>query len=159
MGACVKRSLWIFLSLISLAGGCASRQDLAAEIVKARRIGTAGVTRVYPVDTKQAWEISMAVFRWEKTDAVEEHRDENYVITSTGMEMVLYGSVMGVWIEPADTAASKITIIAKRRVEGDRFTRLDAENFYRKFDQGIKILKEGRKLPIASPLDTEKSGL
>lgn len=153
MGACVKMNIWIFLTLVFLAGGCANRQDLAAEIMKARKAGTAGVTRVYPVDTNQAWDIAMAVFRWEKTDKVDEHRDENYVITSTGMEMALYGSVLGVWIEPADATASRITVITKRRAEGERFTRLDAETFYRRFDQGMKFLKEGKKLPFAAPLE------
>lgn len=156
MGACVKRNIWIYLAMILLVAGCASRQDLAAEILKARKAGASGLSRVYPVDTSQAWELSMAVFRWEKTDKVEEHRGENYMITSTGMEMAVYGSVMGVWIEPADTTASRITVITKRRAEGERFTRLDAETFYRRFDQGMKFLKEGKKLPFAAPLEKRR---
>lgn len=156
MCGCVKIDLWILLVLVFLGAGCASRQNLADEIMKARRSGTAGTTKVYPVDTNQAWDIALAVFRWEKTDKVEEHRDENYVITSTGMEMALYGSVMGVWIEPADAAASRITVITKRRAEGERFTRLDAETFYWRFVQGMKFVKEGKKLPFVAPLDNKK---
>jgi len=151
-GELMKWTVLVALSIFVLAGGCASRHDLSDEILKARKAGSAGVTRVYPVDTNQAWEITMAVFRWEKTDEIEEHRDENYVITSTGMKMAAYGSVMGVWIEPVDSVASKITVICKRRVEGDKFTRLNAQTFYKRFEQGLKIMKEGKKLPFAAPL-------
>lgn len=151
--ACLKTLASLFLFAIFLAGGCASRQQLADEIVKARKTGNAGVTRVYPVAANQAWEITLAVFRWEKTDEIEEHREENYVITSTGMKMAAYGSVMGVWIEPADASASKITVIAVRRVENDRFTSLNARTFFERFEQGMKFLKEGKKLPVVLPVN------
>lgn len=151
MGGSLKLLASVFLVAIFLAGGCASRQQLSEEIVNARKAGTMGMTKVYPVDTKQSWEITLAVFRWEKTDEIEEHRDENYIITSTGMKMAVYGSVMGVWIEPADSVSSKITVIAKRRVESDKFTMLNAETFFRRFEQGMKILKDGKKLPVLPP--------
>ncbi len=152
MFECVKKLASILLVTLLLAGGCASRQQLSAEIMKARKTGNAGVTKVYPVAANQAWEITLAVFRWEKTDEIEEHRDENYVITSTGMKMAAYGSVMGVWIEPAAAGASKITVIAVRRVENDKFTSLNAATFFEKFEQGVKFLKEGKKLPVVLPV-------
>ncbi|MEA5113693.1 MAG: hypothetical protein VB050_06635 [Geobacteraceae bacterium] len=152
-GETMTKLFFTILVVVLLLGGCASRQELTGEILKVRKTGNGGVTRVYPVDTNQAWEITMAVFRWENTDEIEEHRDENYVITSTGMKMAAYGSVMGVWIEQADANASRITIISKRRVKRDKFTRLDAETFYQRFEQGLKILKEGKKLPIVLLLD------
>jgi len=126
-------------------------QELTTEVVKAREAGNEGVTKVYPVAENQAWDITKAVFCWEDTDEIVEHRDENYVITSTGMNMVAFGSVLGVWIEPVDSDNTRMTVITRRRVPSDTFTRLTAETFYKRFEQGIKIVKSGKKLPVIPP--------
>jgi hypothetical protein len=151
MGGLMKRLVLVFLSIFFLAIGCASYNELSREVVAAGKTGKDGVSKVYPVDADQAWEITSAVFRWEKTDEIVEHRDENYVITSTGMKMVAFGSVMGVWIEPVDPNNTKITVITKRRVQKDSFTNLTASIFHEKFEQAVKIVKSGKKLPAAPP--------
>jgi hypothetical protein len=94
----------------------------------------------------------MTVFRWEKTDEIEEHREENYMITSTGMKMVAFGSVMGVWFEPVDSANTKVKVVTKRRVENDIFTNLNESTFFKRFEHGLKIVQAGRKLPVAAPV-------
>ncbi len=147
----MKKIALALFSIIFLATGCASLQELSHEVVKAGKAGNKGMAKVYPVDANQAWDITRAVFCWEKTDEIEEHRDENYVLTSTGMKMVAFGSVMGVWIEPADADNTRITVITKRRAQNDTFTKLTASTFHEKFVQGVNIVKSGKKLPVAPP--------
>lgn len=147
----MKKFVLILLSSFILVSGCASLNDLAKEVMKARQGGREGISKVYPVSTGEAWEITMAVFCWEKTDEIEEHRDENYVITSTGMKMVAFGSVMGVWIEPVDAEHTRITTITKRRVRSDCFTELTGPKFFKRFEQGVRIVKSGKKLPVTPP--------
>ncbi len=148
----MSRFFFIALLTLSLTSGCVSFHELADDVVKARKAGNEGVIKTYPVDTNQAWDITLAVFRWEKTDEIEQHRDENYVITSTGMKMIAYGSVMGVWIEPEDSGSTRITVITKRRVQSDPFTRLTPATFYERFEQGVKIIKSGGELPVTPPV-------
>ncbi len=147
------RYLFIVLPVIFLMSGCASMQELTTEVVKARNIGKEGITKVFPVTDSQAWDIAEAVFRWEKTDEIEKHRSENYVIAGMGMKMAVFGSVMGVWIEPVDSGNTKLTVVTRRRVESDKFTRLTAPRFFERFDQGVKIIKSGKALPLIPPVD------
>ena len=148
----MKKFVILTLLTIFLASGCASLQDLYSEVIKAREVGNEGVSKVYPVAENQAWNITKAVFCWEKTDEVLEHRDQNYVLTSTGMKMLAFGSVMGVWIEPVDSDNTRMTVITRRRVPSDTFTKLTAVTFYERFEQGVKIVKSGEKLPLIPPL-------
>jgi hypothetical protein len=150
-GELMKKLLWAALAVMMMTNGCASRQELCNNMLQERNAGKQGVTKVYPISAAQAWEITEAVFRWEKTDEVEKHATENYVITSTGMKMLAFGSVMAVWIEPADAATTKVTVVTKRRVAGDIFTSLNESTFFEKFEQGMKILKDGKKLPVVAP--------
>ena len=71
---------------VMMMNSCASMQELSNDVMQQKKSGKAGVTRVYPIPADQAWDISRAVFRWEKVDGVDEHRKENYMITSTGNE-------------------------------------------------------------------------
>ncbi len=88
------------LAVIIMTSGCASMQELSGEVIQARKAGKEGITKVYPVSPSQAWYITRAVFGWLNTDEIEEHRDENYMITSTGIKMVFFGSVMGDGLNP-----------------------------------------------------------
>jgi hypothetical protein len=148
----MRRSFIITLSVIFLVSACASMRELTDEVIKARNTGKEGVTKVYPVTKNQAWDITKTVLCWEKTDEIEEHKDENYVIAGTGMKMAVFGSVMGVWIESVDSGHTMITVLTRRRVRNDTFTRLTAFKFYERFDQGVKIVKSGKKLPVIPPL-------
>jgi len=65
--------------------------------------------KVYPVDSDQAWKIAIQVFRWEGSDAIEEHRDQNMMLTSSGMNFWSPGSFMGAWIEPVDIANTQLS--------------------------------------------------
>ena len=146
----MKIFVLILICPLFLLSGCASLNDLVKEVTSAKKDGNGGVAKIYPVNINQAWDITEAVFRWEKTDEIEEHRNENYVITSTGMKMVAFGSVMGIWIEPVDPNNTRVTVITKRRIK-DIFTRLTTSTFHERFEQGIDIVKRGEPLPLSPP--------
>ena len=75
----VRRAVFVFLGFGTIAAqGCRSMSD----VIKDKDNGT---VQVYPVDSDQAWKIAVQVFRWEGTDAIEEHRDQNMMLTSSGI--------------------------------------------------------------------------
>jgi len=118
------------------------------DVARSKADGTAAV---YPVSADQAWEISKTVFRWEGSDAIEEHRSENYMLTSSGMNMVSWGAVMGAWIDPVDANSTKVTVSTKRRLSMNLATTLTEDTFHKRFAQAVEIVKKGQKLPVAPP--------
>lgn len=119
-----------------------------ADVVKAKDQGTA---EVYPVTTDQAWTIAKTVFRWEGADAIEEHREEGYMLTSSGMNLVTSGAVMGAWVEPVDANHTKVTVVTKRRIATNLATTLTEATFQRRFAQAVAIVKAGKPLPSVPP--------
>jgi hypothetical protein len=139
------------LVAMMMASGCASPQTLVDAVLLAKKTGTEGVARVYAMPSDQAWEIARAVFRWEKVDEVGEHRAENYMIASSGMKMVAFGTVIGVWIEPVELTTTRITVVSKYRGDCCPFSNLTADEFYKKFEKGVNIVRSGRTLPAVAP--------
>jgi len=137
----------IFLSYVALFTGCATMND----VVQVKEAGTEGTTKVYPVNADQAWEISKTVFRWEGSDAIEEHRDQGYMLTSSGINLVSWGTVMGAWIEPVDKNNTKVTVVTKRRVTINIATTLTEGTYHRRFAQAVEIVKKGQPLPRNVP--------
>jgi len=143
------RFLIVITVLLSFAflNGCATMDD----VVRVKEEGSEGTTRVYPVTADQAWEISKAVFRWEGSDAIEEHRDQGYMLTSSGVNLVSWGAVMGAWIKPIDKDNTKVTVVTKRRLTINIATTLTESTYHRRFAQAVEIVKKGEKLPPRSP--------
>lgn len=137
----------IFLSFLALLSGCATMND----VVRVKEDGSEGTTKIYPVTADQAWEISKTVFRWEGSDAIEEHRDQGYMLTSSGMNLVSWGAVMGAWIEPVDEANAKVTVVTKRRVTMNIATTLTEGTYHKRFAQAVEIVKKGQPLPRIAP--------
>jgi len=137
----------IVLSFVVLVHGCATMND----VVRVKEAGTEGTTKVYPVNADQAWEISKAVFRWEGSDAIEEHRDQGYMLTSSGMNLVSWGAVMGAWIEPIDKDNTQVTVVTKRRVTINIATTLTESTYHKRFAQAVEIVKKGQPLPQNAP--------
>ena len=129
---------------VLLLAGCAT----LADVVRDKNEGTA---KVYPVTFDQAWTIAKAVFRWEGTDAIEEHKDERYMLTSSGMNLVTFGTVMGAWVDPQPDGQMKVTVVTKRRVQTNIFTTLTETTFHNRFAQAIEIIKAGKPLPVQPP--------
>ncbi len=85
-------------------GGCATLND----VVTAKESGKEGTAQTYRVGEAQAWDIARTVFRWEGSDAIEEHHDHHHMLTSSGMNLVSAGTVMGAWIEPVDAPTPRL---------------------------------------------------
>jgi hypothetical protein len=135
----------LVMVVLGLAG-CATLSDVVQE--KAQGGGT---VQVYPVDTDQAWKIAMTVFRWEGSDAIEEHRDQGYMLTSSGMNFASAGAVMGAWVEPAGGGQTKVTAVTKRRMATNIATTLTETTFHKRFGQAVALVKAGQPLPMRPP--------
>ncbi len=138
---------WQILTMLLLTvwiGGCATMGDVAVS-------KDAGTSAVYPVTTDQAWDIAKAVFRWEGSDAIEEHRKDGYMLTSSGINMVSHGAVMGAWIDPVDNNNTKVTCVTKRRLSINLATTLTETTFHKRFAQAVEIVKAGKSLPVKAP--------
>ena len=128
--------------------GCATTHD----IVPVKKEDSEGISKVYPVNADQAWEIGKVVFRWEGRHAIEEHRDQGYMLTSSGMGLVAWGTVMGAWFEPVDEENTKVTVITRRRVTVSPAVPMIREDaFHRRFAQAVEMVKKGQPLPLKAP--------
>jgi len=141
-----KNIIFLFgtIFLLVVLGGCATMSD----VIKSKDEGT---SKVYPVTSDQAWKIAMTVFRWEGCDAIEEHKDQGYMLTSSGINLVSYGAVMGAWIEPVDDDNTKVTVVTKRRIATSLATTLTEETFHKRFAEAVDIVKAGETLPAVPP--------
>jgi len=147
----MKMLLVAVVAALVMVSGCATRHELTDAVLQARKSGTEGLAKVYPVSSDQAWEIARSVFRWLKADELEERRAENCMIASSGMKMALFGTVMGVWIEPDDPGFTRITVISRHRDDCCVLTDLTSDQFFLNFEKGMNIIKGGGVLPFAAP--------
>jgi len=135
----------LVMAVLGLAG-CATLSDVVQEKDKG-----GGTVQVYPVDSDQAWKIALTVFRWEGSDAIEEHRDQGYMLTSSGMNFVSAGAVMGAWVEPVGRDQTKVTVVTKRRMATNIATTLTEATFQKRFGQAVALVKAGQPLPMRPP--------
>jgi hypothetical protein len=115
------------------------------------------MSRVYPVNAEQAWEIARTVFRWEETEAVEEHRAEGRMLASSRESPISWGTMMGVWIEPVDKDKTRVTVVVKRKNPVEVSSPFTEANFHDDFEMAARI-KAGRSFtpaPTASPPSEE----
>lgn len=136
----------LFILLLTV-GACTT----LADVMKAKADGE-GTSQIYPVDKDQAFEIAMTVFHWEGSDAIEEHRSQGYMLTTTsyGYSMSA-GTNMGAWIESQEPGQTKVTVITMRRYQLDLITGLTETTFHRRFGQAVEIIKAGKPLPLVPP--------
>ncbi len=124
--------------------GCASMSDVLAS-------KNEGTVKVYPVGQDRAWDIAMTVLRWEGAETIEEHRKENYMLTTIGANLISSGSVVGVWIEPAKKGSTQVTVVTKRKMQTNIATGLTETTFQERFAQAVEIVKSGKPLPVSAP--------
>jgi len=128
----------------AIVAGCATMSD----VIQSK---DQGISKTYSVTFDQAWTITKAVFRWEGADAIEEHKDERYMLTSSGMNLVTAGTVMGAWIDPTADGQMRVTVVTKRRIQTNMFTSLTETTFHKRFAQAVEIVKAGKPLPPVPP--------
>lgn len=140
----IVKPLGALFVLVCMIAGCATMGD----VTQSKEEGT---SKVYPVTADQAWDIAKSAFRWEGADAIEEHRAEGYMLTSSGMNWVSWGAVMGAWIDPVDKNNTRVTAVTKRRISVNVATTLTEATFHKRFAQAVDILKAGKSLPVSPP--------
>jgi hypothetical protein len=133
--------------------GCASVND----VIAAKESNKEGTTAFYDVSQDQAWDIAKTVFRWEGSDAIEEHRSDGYMTTSTGIGFLTAGTVMGAWIsgDVESNGKTKVTVVTKRRVQTNLVTSLTESTFQKRFAQAVAMVKAGQPLPAVAPPMTD----
>ncbi len=148
--------LLIALALLLACNGsawCLSSRD----VVNAKQNGDDGMTAVYPVNKDQAWEIAHAVLRWQHSNMIEDHQDQNYMLTSMGASTCACRSEVGVWVEAERENYTRVTIITKGKVSQNDFTKMETfhdkikPDFLIKFRKGVEIIKSGKQLPFTPP--------
>jgi hypothetical protein len=140
----MKRSVLFVVFCALVIGGCANISDA----LKAKDEGT---VTTYPVGFDQAWNIARTVLRWEDAETIEEHKEENYMVTTVGQNFVSAGSIVAVWADPVDKSHTKVTIVTKRKVQTNIATGLTETTFHQRFEQAVGIVKSGKPLPSSPP--------
>jgi hypothetical protein len=146
----VRTANWLLLALAM--AGCATGS--MAKVLQEKQEGKAR-TQVYAVSMDQAWQIAETVLRWDGAGPLEEHRDQNFLLTTKfiyasgdGTDPNLY---IGVWLEPAGGAV-KVSFAISGPQTITRFPEDDYEAaFQRRFQQAAAFIQAGQPLPIQSP--------
>jgi len=121
------RTALVALVFLAILSGCATMSD----VQRVKEEGSEGTVKTYPVSAGQAWDIAKTVFRWEGADAIEQHREEGYMLTSSGPDLVSWGAVMGAWIKPVSDEATEVTVVSKRRITVNLFTTMTESTFHK----------------------------
>lgn len=112
------------LTLTFAASGCRSRASVQ-DAYDARE----GTSYVYDVDPVTAYEASLDVLENEGIDELEEHPRDLYALGGFGMNVVSWGTWVGVWIDPAP-GGSEVTVVTKRKAVGNVATVLTETTFH-----------------------------
>jgi hypothetical protein len=73
------------------------------------------------------------------------------MLTSSGINLVTWGAVMGAWIDPIDKNNTQVTVVTKRRISVNVATTLTETTFHKRFAQAVDIIKAGNSLPVTPP--------
>jgi len=132
--------------LVVSFAGCATKRDLVVAKVKGR-----GTERVYPVSFDQAWSISKTILEFERTEKIEEHRSEGYMVTSDEISALTPSTYIGVFLEAEGSRQAKVTIVTRRRTPTQAYAALSEGGFHRKFAELLKLIAAVGPLPPDSP--------
>lgn len=129
------KTLCVLVGLLFLMGCMASMSN----VIQSKSGGT---VKIYPIDLDRAWKAALLVLRQNGCEAIEEHRDEGYMLTTSfknwmpGTQGI--GTFIGVWIESINQNAVKVTTVTKRRDPTVLVTSLTETGFHDQFAQAIK---------------------
>jgi hypothetical protein len=125
------------------AVGCAS---IALKDVVAEKERGGGTSKTYPIAPDLAFEVSRDVLRSRGGDAIEEHRAEGFMLTSSSATEVTRGTFIGVWVAPAGEQ-TLVTVVTKRKFPTDIVTTLTEGRFHEYFAQvlaGKQLIENSR---------------
>ena len=147
----INRKVFIlfgFIVSLLIFTGCQSIND----VMIAKQNGTDGTSLEYEVTKDDAWNIAKAVLRWRGVEGIEEHKDQNYMVTSTGVSIGTAGTVIGVWIENgSSTNLTKVTVITKRKIATNLITSMTEGGFHTGYKKALAIFKNGKAVPLIEP--------
>jgi len=146
-GRSESRLFGLICFLVVVLTGCATTHGP----VPVKKGASEGISKVYPVNADEAWEIGKAVFRWEGRNAIEEHRDQGYMLSTSSMGFVAWGKVMVAQFEPVDAENTRVTVITKRVTDQPPTPMLNEASFHRLFAEAVEIVKKGEPLPQKAP--------
>lgn len=124
------------------------------DVIIAKVNGEDSVARVYPVTVYQAWEITISVLQSQHSNVIDTHYKDNYLLTSFGPESCPCRTEVGVWVERRNSDSTKVTVVTKGREYRNEFTNLRifpdkiSADFHKMFEQGVKTVKSGGKVPV-----------
>ena len=138
----------ITLGSILVTSACAGGAGLGrAQVMNDHKEGK-GVVRVYPATFDQAWAATEAAMRWNRAEAVEQHKDERYMLAGAT------DGTLAAWLmSPGDTAPPgtiKIRVITRKSyplsLSGPTEEVLHAD-----IQKALAIVKKGQTLPASAP--------
>jgi hypothetical protein len=118
-------------------------------VIEAYYLGE-GTSAVYAIKPDQAYELTKLVFRWNKSELIEEHRDQNYLLTNIDQPGG-NGAICGAWVQRVDDENTKVTVVTRRRNPTSLSTPLTESTFQDDFRRGVEILRSGNTLPLVRP--------
>lgn len=130
------------------SSGCTS---MMSEVIAAQKQGTEGLTVEYPVTENQAWEIAKTVLRAAGAQAIEEHRDENYLLTTSPHTLGVSGALVGVWIRKGSASSTAVTVISKRQIKSALFVAPTEARLQQGFAQAVGQLHQGANSRLVEP--------
>jgi hypothetical protein len=140
-----RRPLLALLLATAALGGCRSMGD----IMRAKERGE-GKTLLHAASCDVAYELGREIFR-DEGDAIEDHRDEGYMLSTSGLSAASYGTLMGAWFEPEKDECA-VTVITKRKLATTVGTSLTEDTFHRRlFDLIDKKGAAAKSKPAAAP--------
>lgn len=128
--------------------GCTS---IMSEVVAAKESGTEGVTVEYPITQIQAWDIAKAVLREEGAQAIEEHRAEAYMLTTSPNKLGVSGALVGVWIGRGGGSTTAVTVIAKRQIKSALLVSPSETELHKRFARAVGQLQKNVGYLLLAP--------
>jgi hypothetical protein len=143
------RPAWTAVAAIATAActaGCAgTRQD----VLSAYQAGD-GEVRTYNATFEQTWAAAHAALVWNHAAAIEEHRDQGFMLGTAPAQEWSWGASMGIWIDPADARSRRVRAVVSRTLA----TNVTAQNETTLLDdmgRALVLEKQGAPLPAESP--------
>jgi hypothetical protein len=129
-------------ALVGLLVGCGgSRQD----VLQTARSG-GGEVRAYDATMDQIWPAARAALLWNHAAAIEEHRDQGYMLGSAPVTGWSWGATIGMWFEAPSDGRVLVRAVVSRTVA----TNVTAQSEGGLLDdvaKAVALERQGRPLP------------
>ncbi|MBK8983351.1 MAG: hypothetical protein IPM38_13780 [Ignavibacteria bacterium] len=137
--------LFTLTTALFCSGCTASKQEVKSE-------KSEGIAVTYPVNRKDAWEISKKVLYWEDCDDITESQYLGYMLTEISSSFFIAdGCVVGVWVDSLSADSTKVTVLSKRKKKTQMGKSFTENDFHTSFVVAADYLKNGQEIPVDRP--------